>query len=492
MFKKKNEAAEPVAQTAEKADKEKKHMSKRAKLRTASGVMAALVAAAVIIVNMLAGAVAGKVNTKIDLTSSRVLDFADETLDVLKKLDKEIQIYSLIPDSVPSSNQSIIEAADMVDVILEKYSKLSDKITYTKIDTLKNPEFASKYDDPAMEEYPVVFDCGDKYKVVSINDIVSVNSETQNAQYLSAEQKFTSAIMFVSSENLVKVGVVQGHGERAYEESAKSLLQPENYDTVEINLLNGAVPEDIDMLFISSPATDFSADEINVLDAFFDRGGKAQLILDYIGKELPVLESYLKEWGVTVYNGYVIEESSDNIYNGVPAYVFASLQDTPVTSDIIKNNMKLLYPQARGMKITPVSGVENLDLLTSSDDSYVKLDFSDQNTDKTDGDIEGPAVIATILTRFSQNGNPQFMIMGGSGIFAGSGVTAANEDFFYNSISYMTGNEGSIYIRPKDISPNVLWLSFNQVLIIAGITVVLIPILILAAGFIVWFKRRHL
>lgn len=487
MFKKKN-----VNSVPEGAEKTKKQMSKRAKLRTASGVMTALVAAAVIVVNMLAGAVAGKVNTKIDLTASRVLDFADETYDVLKNLDKEIQIYSLIPESVPSSNQSIVEAADMVDVILEKYAKLSDKITYTKIDTLKNPEFTSKYDDPAMSEYPVVFDCGEKYKVVSINDIVSVNAETQNAQYLSAEQKFTSAIMFVSSENLVKVGVVQGHGERAYDESAKTLLQPENYDTAEINLLSGAVPEDIDMLFISSPQTDFSADEINVLDAFFDRGGKAQLIFDYVGRELPVLEGYLKEWGVTVYNGYVVEESADNIYNGVPAYIFASMQDTEITKELINNNYKILYPQARGMKITPVSGVENLDLLTSSDNSYVKVDFSSESTEKTDNDIEGPAVITTILSRFSQNGNPQFMIMGGSGIFAGSAVTAANEDFFYNSISYMTGNEGSIYIRPKDISPNVLWLSFNQVLIIAGITVVLIPVLILIAGFVVWFKRRHL
>lgn len=489
MFKRKNN--DTALSAVQSAENKESRMSKRAKLRTASGIMTVLVVVAVIVANMLVGAIGGKMNIKIDLTASRILDFADETLDVLKNLDKEIAIYSLIPDSIPSNNQSIVEAADMVDAVLEKYSKLSDKITYKKIDTLKNPEFVSKYDDPAMSEYPVIFDGGDKYKVVSINEIVSVNSETQNVQFFSAEQKFTSAIVYASSETSVKVGVVQGHGEISYDESAKNLLQPENYESEEINLLSGEVSEDIDMLLISSPRTDFAPDEINVLDAYFDRGGKVQLILDYMGKELPVLEGYLKEWGVTVYNGYIMEEDADNIYNGVPAYIFTTIKDTPITKEIISNKYRLLYPQARGMKITPVSGVENLDLLTSSDSSFVKVDFSSQDTSKSANDIEGPAVIATILSRFSQNGNPQFMIMGGSGIFAGS-VTAANEDLFYNSISYMTGNERSIYIRPKDISPNVLWLSFNQVLVIAGITVVLIPLIILIVGFAVWFRRRHL
>ena len=94
--------------------------SRRAKFRAVSSVMAVLVVAAVIVGNMLIGAISSKVNTKIDLTSGKVLDFADQTLEVVKNLEKEVNIYSLIPQGSISSNQSIVEAADMVDEVLKR------------------------------------------------------------------------------------------------------------------------------------------------------------------------------------------------------------------------------------------------------------------------------------------------------------------------------------------------------------------------------------
>lgn len=488
-----NEAAETVeaeavgVETAEEIKKERKPMSKRAKYRAATGIMAVLVVAAIVVVNLLVGAVATRVNTKIDLTAGRVLDFADETIEVAKKLEKDVTIYSLVPEA----EDDVIKSLDQ---ILMRYQQLSDKITYQKIDTVSNPEFLQKYmgDSTQFNIYSVIFECGDKFRVVDINDTVTMNQETGQVQSLTAEQKFTSALVYVSNDATVKVGVVQGHNEVDFASFDSIVLEPENYDAVEVNLLTGDIAEDINMLIIPSPQRDFNPEEINALDAYFDRGGKAQLIIDFTTESLPNLEAYLAEWGVTLYPGFVVEESSSR-YVSYPNYIIPQILPTEITDAIIDNNTLMAYPIARGMKIEPVSGVENMDLLTSSNNSFVRTDFESQELEKSESDIDGPVVVATLLSRFSTQGAPQFMIMGGIGIFEAFDLSAyANKDFYYNSMAYMTDSEESIYIRPKDISPNFLAMPAMTALVFAGVTVIVIPLLILIAGFVVWFKRRHL
>ena len=71
-------------------------------------------------------------------------------------------------------------------------------------------------------------------------------------------------------------------------------------------------------------------------------------------------------------------------------------------------------------------------------------------------------------------------------------VTEIGFDFFNNSISYMTNNEESIYVRPKDISPSVLFISMEKILIITVVTVGVIPLILLIIGFAVWYTRRRL
>ena len=470
--------------------------SKRAKFRAASMVTAVLIIAMVIVANLLIGAIGTKIDMDVDLTIGKILDFSDETKKVLKELDKDITIYSLIPEELmlnEGTHASISEANDMMNQVLEKYDQISDKVKYERIDTTKNPEFLKKFGDETIDQYSIIFECEDRFRIVNINEIIGVSySEVMNTimtQSLNAEQKFTNAIIHVTNSDSVKVGLVQGHGEILAEDFQTSVLASENYSSVEVNLLEN-IPEDVDMLIIAAPQKDFAAEEINALDAYFDNGGNVQLILECTNENLTNLENYLLEWGVTAYNGYVVETDSDKMYSSSPVVIYPAMHESQMTNDIIEGKYRILYPNSRGMKIDSVTDVEYAPLLTSSENSYIKIDGS--SVEKSEGDIEGPAIIAASLTRYSQNGNPKFIILGGMGIFGGAPYSEANNDFYYNSLSFMAGNEGSIYIRPKNISPNVLLITKSQGYLIAGITVIVIPILILIAGFIVWIKRRHL
>lgn len=483
------ENTEDIAEMSEISDADdemRKAGKRRAKYKAASGVVAILIIAAIVITNLLISAVSTRVSTRIDLTAGKILDFTDETVQAMKSVNKTINIYSLIPEDLQFSSVATAEGVEMVDKVLEKYQQLSGNITYSKIDAQKNPEFLYKYaeDGVSLSYYSIIFDAGDKYKIVNIDEVVSLDS-MGNIQFLSAEQKFTAAIMSITSDNAVKVGVVQGHDRAgAFEFFSEYKFVDYDYEAVEVDLMAGPVADDINMLIIASPAVDFTAEEINNLDAYFDRGGNAQLIIDYMDYEMPALEGYLAEWGVTLYNGYVEETNSANIYGSTPNYISPEINSSPITDNITAGNSRIVYPAARAMTIAPVSNVEHTDLLTASATSRIIGSSGDTIA-------KGPAVISTILSRYSSQGKTaQLMIAGGSGIFAE--ITPAGNDFFYNSIAYMTGNESSIYIRPKNISPSVIWLSNVEIWTRAGITVVLIPLLILIAGFVIWFRRRHL
>jgi len=470
-----------------KPEKKRRQLSKKTKYRATFSTIAVLFVAVVIVVNLLFGALAMRVNMNIDLTPNKLLELSDETIEILDNLDEKVAIYSLLPEDQ-------MDVLGTVNLILERYRQYSGKIKYAKIDTVQNPEFLDKYtkNGERITEYTVIFESGSKYKVVDMNDVVSFNNSSGQMENLYAEQKFTSAIVHVTSEAAAKVGVVQGHEEIEFETFDVNILEPENYEAVSVNLLTDGVPEDIDMLIIPSPMRDFDSIEIDALDAYFDRGGKVQLIL-YNLKNSPNLASYLAEWGVSVYDeGYVYEQSPSN-YVSFPSNIIPAINDTDVTENLVGRNNLIVYPLVRGIKVEEVNGVENTELLTSSDSSFAKMNPKTSASVKEDVDIDGPITIATMLTRFSQEGTPRFMILGGDGIFSTFSTSAyGNKDFYYNAISYMTDGGESIYIRPKDISPQYLLIPANMAVILSIVVVVVIPLLMLIAGLVIWNKRRHL
>ena len=75
--------------------------------------------------------------------------------------------------------------------------------------------------------------------------------------------------------------------------------------------------------------------------------------------------------------------------------------------------------------------------------------------------------------------NPQFASIG-------------NSDFVLNSLNWLQDEQEIIAIRPKSLTSKYLTITAFQKLVIAGVAVILIPLIILGAGFVMWLRRRHL
>lgn len=474
----------------EKVKKERKPISKKAKFRLSFSAYTVLFVAVVIALNLLLGAISSRVNLNIDLTADKLLSLSDETKTVLKNLDKEdkVKIYSIVPED---SN----EIVQKIEMMLRRYPQLSNNVTFEKVDTIKNPDFLTPYaeDGQLMSEYSIIFDCNGKYKIVNLNNVLDIDASTNNINGIIAEQEFTGAIVNVTSDVSAKIGVTSGHDEIVdYETFINQILVPENFEGVGIDLYTGEVAEDIDLIIIPSPTKDFDPIEIANLDSYLDRGGRVQLIYEANPQDTPNLTAYLKEWGVEFpARGYVYETSPQR-YIQNPAYVLVDVVESEITRDFSDEETRFVYPAAKAIGLSEVYGVESQPLISSYPTSFAKFDPSTSLNEKQPEDIDGPLNIAVMLSKGGVNPN-RFMVMGGTGfISAMFDNVYANEDFYFNSLAYLTDSEGSMYIRPKDIMPSRLSIPAFSAVVIAAFVVIIIPLAILIAGFVVWNKRRHL
>lgn len=487
------EIAESIIETENEPKSEKtskKRLSKKAQYRAVASVFTVLVVVIVFIVNLLVQALGQKVEMRLDLTRDKILAFSDQTKEVLAGLNEDVMVYSLIPEN----NDEILSS---LDSILDRYQKLSAHIKYEKVNTAQNPQFVQKYQkgQAQINEYSVIFECGSKFKVVDINTAIQMNSQTRQVQSLSAEQKFTSAIQYVSGDSDVKVAFTKGHGEIG-ETVFSSVLTDEIYDVTSLETLTNEIADDIDMLIIASPTSDFTAEEIDKIDRFFDRGGKVQIFMDISIASLPKLEEYLTEWGVAFQPGFVVDTNRNN-YMQSRLQLLPEILESDMTSAIRQNNLKILVKEARGIELSPVVGTESQPLLQSSKQSFIRVNMEEQSAFMIDGDIPGPVTLAALQSRYVADGNmtAQLFVMGAT-TFMNYDIIAysafANKDFYLNVTSAMSDKKENLSIRAKDVSPPMLAISAVQALVLGGIVLILIPLLVLIIGFAVWIRRRHL
>ena len=83
-------------------------MKKKTKFGINALISTIVTVAAVILVNAVISTVAGKIPMKIDLTKDSVYEFSDYTKEVMKKLDKEVNVYALYPSNMNSNTKHLI------------------------------------------------------------------------------------------------------------------------------------------------------------------------------------------------------------------------------------------------------------------------------------------------------------------------------------------------------------------------------------------------
>ncbi|HZJ57849.1 MAG TPA: GldG family protein [Clostridia bacterium] len=455
-------------------------------------LMTAFVLAILVIINL----VVGQIPFRVDLTENRLFSLSDQTDTILKNLDQKIEIIGLYQ----TGNEDKV-----FDEILQRYRRGNKNISISYVDPVKNPTFSSKYtkDGTSLRDGSYIVETEDKYKVIDYYDLFNVKTDqygNTRAESLAMEERVTSAIQYVTAEELPVVYTLEGHMEEALPYELRKQMELENYEIKTLSLLTeDQVPEDASVLMIIAPQRDMTGEEEEKVREYLENKGRALFLMDIVEDEMPNFDALLKSYGVAL-NKALTVEGDKNHYFQHPAWIVPNMQSHGIISPMKANKMQVLAMGAQGIIELDMKkrSIEIEPLLITSNDAWGRADMKSTAPEKEEGDLDGPFNIAVAIAdktwdeKVGKYDETKLVVMGDAEFIDPRFASIGNADFVLNSLNWLQDKQESISIRPKSMLSQYLNINAFQRLLFAGIAVILIPLLILGAGLVMWLRRRHL
>lgn len=334
-----------------------------------------------------------------DLTANQLYSISSQSKVMLSSLEEDITIYWVVASG---------EEDEYVEKLLHNYEDYSSRVTVEKKDPDLNPDFTNNYTDETIYNNSLIVECGDKYRYISYQDMYETSSMSYYSMYSSAdefagESLITSAISYCTTEELPVIHILEGHGEAELTESFQEALERDNLETETLSLLNSeTVPEEVSCILVNSPFTDISETERDMLLDFMERGGRVLIISGTAEEEqLPNLKSVMENYGISVLEGVVVEENTDNYVYGNPVLLMPEMNSSDITDPLMEDNYQVVVPVSKALDVSEVSeDVTVTSLLESSEESFLKDEGYDIETyEQEEGDIQGPLTLAALVTK---------------------------------------------------------------------------------------------
>lgn len=453
---------------------------------------AAVVVAIAVAVNLVVGVLPADW-TKIDLTSTGLYSLSSQTQQMVSALEEEVNVYWIVQSDTED---------DTIGELLDRYEDLSKNLKVERKDPVVYPNFAQQYTSETLYNNSLIVVCGDRSRYISYYDIYvtdysSYYSTGTTSTQFDGESQLTSAIDYVTNEDLPVVYTLTGHGESDLPSSLSSGAEEENLLLEELTLLTEeAVPEDADALIIYAPQSDISADEKDMLLTYLQGGGKLLLVTDYSETDMPNLAEVMEYYGTSLTDGIVLEGDSSHHLRGSNYYLLPDIGSHDITSPLSTEGYYVLMPVAQGIDIADElrEGLSVTSLLTTTSSSYSKPDGYNLTTyDKEDGDIDGPFSLGVAISEEVEGGTTGIVWLTTSFMFEQETdmmVSGANTDLFLNALDWMCQRESAISIRAKDLSTEYLTVPSADASTWSLILVVTLPAAFLIAGAYVTIVRR--
>jgi ABC-type uncharacterized transport system involved in gliding motility auxiliary subunit len=457
----------------------------------------------VVIIAVLGAAnwLASRHNKSIDSTANKKFSLSDQTVKIVKELKNDVTISDY------DRTEKFTAARDLLD----RYSALSTKLHVAYIDPDKKPQLAKA---AGISKYGTM--------------IVDSGPKKEEAKSLT-EEELTSAIIRAIKTGARTACFVTGSGEKSPEDTderdgysnVKDSLEKSNYKTkttslgaatpadakmaAKIQPLGSAppsggkpeVPSDCTVLIVAGPKYAYQQAAVDAIKTYVDNGGRVLLMLDpplKMGKsetqESESLDKLLDSWGVTMDKDLVIDLSGVGQIFGVGAEVPLALnyESHPIVRDF--KRIATGFPLTRSLEIKSGGSAEKL--FSTSDNSIATTNLSSPEVRlDPQKDKKGPLALAAAGTVKSGGKEGRFVVVGSSGWASNSFFGfRGNRDLYLNMMNWLSSDEDLISIRPKDPEDRRLSLSQRQMGTIFMSSVIGLPLIVVVAGLMVWWKRR--
>lgn len=481
--------------------------SRKAKHGTVAMAITALVIVMVIVLNIIIGLLVNRFpDLELDLTSNNSFALQDDTIDYVSHLNNDVTVYILMEkDKFESQGTYFVQAQKMLNKMA---SKSDGKMKIKYVDLTSNPSFTSNYPNVDWQSSSanniVLVESGKQYKVLTLTDCFEYDEQTYNyyGTYsftgTKIEQAVVTAILNVTTDDKVVVDMIKGNNEQDYS-SLKSLLENNAYQVNEVSLATGDFDKDAKVAIMYAPSVDLDEKIVEKLSTWLSNDGKYGRSLIYVPTadmgEMPNLDDFLKEWGMSIDRGYVFETDETALVNANSPYAF-----TVSYGDYYKDNLKnskipVVVSESHAVNITDENTAHAL--LKTTDKAGVLPIDADKSWDYKDAITgNGENVAAEGVMTNEDKKSSRVVVFGSYVMFSDTIMqynSFNNSAYFMNVINTIADKEDvGITIESKSVDNTELGITDvatqNTMLVVF---VIVIPIAILVAGFVFWLRRRN-
>lgn len=266
--------------------------------------------------------------------SDRMKEECDEIVGQMKASDpdKKVKItFCTDPDYLMST-----ESARLTYVMaLKLQQEYPDMIEVETVNVYLNPTAVSQYKTTSLSTIKnnnIIFSYGGRYRITGFDYYWA--SGSSGATYYNGEYRVATILKSVAAIARPVAYFLTGHGETVYNKDEPDSAMSKETEVLasllvergmEVKLLDlstvDRVPDDCALLIINNPTEDFtySKEDLDRFDYVSDtekidrylvmKQGAIAVAKDYNVK-LPVLESFLHEWGFKFSDSYIVDEES--------------------------------------------------------------------------------------------------------------------------------------------------------------------------------------
>lgn len=470
--------------TVDKQDIKKSFGTVTFKNGTYSAAAIAVVIVIAIVLNLLAGRLPENAK-EMDISGNRIYEISKTTKELMKSLDHEIKITVVAEDD---------NIDDMLKTFLDRYEALSKKITVKTVDPVLHPSALTEYE---TEADTIVVSCEDtgQSQIIYFTDILVQDmysyyySGSSGVTAFDGDGQLTSAISRVIGQETKTAYFVSGHGEASPSDSIVSLLNKSGVDSASVELyMTEEIPSDCDVLIFNGPTSDISDGEKTAVDNYIKSGGSVMIL---VSESTPVtgnISTLMKGYEITLEDGYIADMERN--YMGSYYTIFPNVTDYAGVAGEL-NTGTVMVSNSRGFTLGESSEEITVDSIMETS-SYGYLVRTEDDMD------QGTFVTAAAATYTAAGESDDETVTGNLVVFGSNTLidesltgyfsNLDNNTLFSNTVISILGDVQNLSIEAKSLE-----IQYNTVQNNGSISIFLIfilPVGILLAGFVLWYRRR--
>ena len=417
-----------------------------------------------------------RTNISSDWTANGRHSLSSASIEFLKQLDMPINIQVFANAQYPYQKE--------LRALLHRYQRYSDRLTISYINPDASPDLVRKFNIQQQGEM-----------------VVSLNDAMQKHVFDLSEQSLTNALIAVSRRQEKWLIFIEGHGERNPFGQANfdlatwgQQLENQGFKLKRLNLAkHSQIPANATALVIASPELEWLPGEIDIVKSYINDGGHLLWLAEPASNQH--LTSLAEALGIEFIAGIVTDPNTQLL--GIPDPQFTLITDYSNHAIGIATQGATLFPKAVAIETNAANHHHwhYLPLLITADNAWSETTATDEPASALfdlGEDTKGPLNIGYLLTNENEDGHHQRIAIIGDGDFLSNTYigNGSNLDLGVSIANWLVNDDDLITIPAKTTIGGQLELNQSQQLLIGLGFLIVLPILLLIAGFIIWWYRR--